>query len=78
MEIGDTYFFVRCLPRTNEFEILELKIRTITENYFVGIDSLYEKSTQQAFPFVNSDLDTIIFKTHKEAKEKLNLEREKI
>lgn len=69
MEIGDIYFFARCLPHSNEFEVLELRVRTIAERYFVALDDSTEKSSMQAYPFLHSELEEIIFKVYEDAKE---------
>lgn len=67
MELGDTYYFARCLPHSNEYEVLDLKIRTITDDYFVGLDCLQEKSSMQAFLFKKSMIDEEVFKHYEDA-----------
>ena len=44
---GQIVYYARILPSVDIFEILELKIRTVEDDYFVGTDN----NTQQAFLF---------------------------
>lgn len=75
MEIGDIYFYARCLPHSNEFEVLELRVRTITDRYFVAIDDLTEKSSMQAYPFLHNALEETMFKTYEDAKQSVKENR---
>lgn len=75
MEIGDIYYFARCSPYSNTFEVLELKIRTITEKYFVALDSLTEKSSMQAYPFLHNELEDTVFKSYDDAKDCIKEEK---
>ena len=69
MNKGDIYYYVRVLKKFNICEILDLKIRTVAEDYFVGV----EKKEKQYFLFNYSDIDNIIFKNKKDALEKIML-----
>ena len=69
MNKGDIYYYVRVLKKFNICEILDLKIRTVAEDYFVGV----EKKEKQCFLFNYSDIDNIIFKNKKDALEKIML-----
>lgn len=62
MKKGDTYYYARIIPNIS-YNVLEIKIRTITNKYFAGID----KYTKQTFLFDNSDLDKTVFKHRKTA-----------
>lgn len=75
MERGDIYYFARCSPYSNTFEVLELKIRTITNKYFVALDSLTEKSSMQAYPFLHKELGETVFKVYEDAKQSVKENR---
>lgn len=64
---GDIYYYVRILEKSNICEILDLKIRIVTEDYFVGV----EKKEKQCFLFNYSDIDSIVFKNKKDALEEI-------
>lgn len=60
---NDILFYARVLPKVDIYEILELKVRTVMEGFFVGTD----KNSKQAFLFEYDDLNKIIFKERKDA-----------
>lgn len=60
---GQIVYYARILPTVDIFEILELKIRTVEEDYFVGTDN----NTQQAFLFSNKAINKTIFFERKDA-----------
>ena len=57
LEKGDVLYWARIIPETGIFDVNELKLRTVEEDYFVGTDN----RTQQAFLFSYSALDNIVF-----------------
>lgn len=57
MKKGDIYYYARIIPNAGIYDLLEVKIRSVYETYFVGL----EKFTKQAFLFNYSDIDKIIF-----------------
>lgn len=63
MRKKDTVYYTRILPAVNLYELDELKVRTVTKEYFVGI----EKRSKQAFLFPLSDLGRVIFTDREEA-----------
>lgn len=67
MNKGDTVYYARIFPNVGMYELDELKIRTITNEYFVGI----EKRTKQAFLFQYSDIDKVIFTNRQDALNKV-------
>ena len=69
MTRGDIYYYGRALS-SGVFEICELKINTITSNYFTGVD----KRDKRTYLFDNSDIDKIVFKNRQDA---LNYIRDK-
>lgn len=63
----DVVYYTRILPSSNIYDVLELKIRTVEEDWFVGI----EKRDKQAFLFQNTELNKTVFKDRKKALEKV-------
>jgi hypothetical protein len=61
----DQVFYLRKLPEQEINEILRLTLRTVTDEYFVGI----EEKEQHAFLFHYSDIGKIVFLTYGEALE---------
>lgn len=60
---GDVWYFARIIPRNSVYEVCELKIRTITEDYIVGIDK-YDK---HAYLINNLEIPRLLFKNRKDA-----------
>lgn len=60
---GQEIYYARIMQNVGLYEILDLKIRTLTPAYFVGID----KDTQQAFLFSYKSLDKRVFTDRHEA-----------
>ena len=63
MTKGDILYYARIIPNVGIYEILELKIRTVEETYFVGT----EKFTKQAFLFGYSALERTVFVNREDA-----------
>lgn len=57
MNKGDIYYYARILPNLGVYDVLDIKIRTIAEDWFVGL----ETRDKQAFIFNNKDIDKIVF-----------------
>lgn len=60
-------YYTRILPSSNIYDLLELKIRTIEKDWFVGI----EKRDKQAFLFQDTELNKTVFMDRKIALEKV-------
>ena len=56
-------YITRIMPTLGIYDLCELTIRTIGENYFVGID----KHDKRARLFSPSDIDSIVFSNRKDA-----------
>lgn len=54
---NDIVFYARILPNSGIYDVLELKIRTVESNWFVGI----EKRDKQAFLFADTAIDKMVF-----------------
>ena len=60
---GDIVYWARIIPNCGIYDVYELKIRTITETYFVGI----EKREKHAYLFGNENIGKVVFKDRKDA-----------
>lgn len=60
---SDVIYYARVMPTVGLYEIVELKVRTVAENYIVGID----KNTKHAFMFYFDDINRTIFFDRNEA-----------
>lgn len=58
---GQVVYYARIMPTVGVYEVLELKIRTVEDDYFVGT----EKRSKHAYLFENSTIDKHIFKDRK-------------
>ena len=63
----DVVYYTRILPSSNIYDILELKIRTVEKDWFVGI----EKRDKQAFLFQDTELNKTVFTDRKIALKKV-------
>lgn len=58
IKVGDYVYYARVHPKIDIYEVLELKVRTSTPKYFVGVD----KRTKQSHLFSINDYGKIIYK----------------
>ena len=58
---NDIVYYAKILPSVGIYEICELKIRTIEDTYFVGVD----KRDKHAYLFGYNHIDKSIFKDRK-------------
>ena len=56
----DIVYYARIIPNLGIYEVCEIIIRTIEEDYFAGID----KHTKRAYLFSYNDVDSIIFEVN--------------
>lgn len=61
MKKGDIYYYTRIIPTVGIYDLLEVKIRSVYDTYFVGIEKRYK----QAFLFNYSDIDKTLFEDRK-------------
>ena len=59
----DTVYYTRIIPNCGIYDVLELKIRTVTDTCFVGV----EKRDKQCFLLSYNDIGKIVFKDRKDA-----------
>ena len=63
----DVVYYARIIPTSGIYDVLELKIRTVEKDWFVGI----EKRDKQAFLFENDTINKTVFKDRKKALKKV-------
>lgn len=56
-------YYAQCLEPVGEFEVLELKVRTVKSNWYVGI----EKKDKHSYLFYDHDIGKRIFFDRNEA-----------
>ena len=66
-KIGNTIYYARIMPTLGIYDVCELKIRTITDTYFVGMD----KRDKRAYLFSYNAVGKCIFSNRKDAVEKV-------
>lgn len=59
----DMVYYARIMPSLGIYDICELKVRTITDTYFVGVD----KRDKHAYIFNNNSINKVIFIDRKDA-----------
>ena len=57
LSVGDIVYFCRIVQNCDIYELIELHIRTVCDNWFVGCST----DTKQAFLFSNKNIDKNIF-----------------
>ena len=65
-KIGDIVYYARIMPTLGTYDVCELKIRTVTDTYFVGTD----KRDKRAYLFSYNAVGKYIFSNRKDAVEK--------
>lgn len=63
----DKMYYARILPSADVYDVCELTIRTVADDWFVGID----KHDKHAYIFNNSDIDKFVFENRDKALEKV-------
>lgn len=63
IKIGDLLYYARILPSVGIHELIELKVRSIGEDWFVGCDI----KSHAAYIFNNKDLECIVFTERRSA-----------
>ena len=58
---GEIFFWARIYPTLGVYDVLEVKVRTVADNWFVAI----EKREKQAQLFHYDDIDTVLFSDRK-------------
>ena len=71
-KIGNTIYYARIMPTLGIYDVCELKIRTVSDTYFVGTD----KRDKRAYLFSYNAVGKCIFSNRKDAVDKTNLAEE--
>ena len=66
-KIGDIVYYARIMPTLGVYDVCELKIRTVADTYFVGMD----KRDKRAYLFLYNAVGKCIFSNRKDAVEKV-------
>ena len=66
-KIGGIVYYARIMPTLGIYDVCELKIRTVTDTYFVGTD----KRDKRAYLFSYNAVGKCIFSNRKDAVEKV-------
>lgn len=69
---GDNYYYARIL-KNGVFEVCDLKIVTVADNYFTG----FEERTGRTYMFDYPDLNVAVFKNRIDALEIVKMEESK-
>lgn len=56
-------YYTRIMPTVGLYEVVEVKVRTVADDFFVGVD----KNTKHAYMFKISDINKIVFFDRKDA-----------
>ena len=72
MNKGDNVYYTRIFPTVGLYEVCDLKVRTVEEDWFCAT----EKRTHKAFLFSYKDIGVTVFKDREQALE-LVLEAER-
>lgn len=60
---GDIVFYTRIIIKNHIYEVCELKIRTVEDEWFVGVD----KRDKHAYLLKNSELNKTVFNKRQDA-----------
>ena len=71
MRNGDIVYLARAIPACGIYEVLELKIVTVADNYMIGTDV----ETKTSFPFSKDDINKRVFTSYEEAKKTVEILR---
>lgn len=63
----DIVYYARIIPTSGIYDVYELIIRTVEDNWFVGM----EKRDKHAYLFNDSDINKVVFKNRKDALKKV-------
>ena len=63
INIGDTLYYARVMPKLGIFDVYDLKVRTIAGTYFVAID----KRDKKSYLFNFTDINKTVFANREEA-----------
>ena len=65
----DIVYYARTIPETGIYDVCELKVRTVEDGWFVGVD----KKDKHAYLFYNKSINDVIFFSRKDALNKVKV-----
>ena len=65
--VGDTLYYARIIPELAMYDVLDLKVRTVRDNYFACID----KRDKKSYLFSYNNIDDTIFIYRRDAVNKV-------
>ncbi len=68
IKVNDIVYFVRIMPRLDVYDVYDLKIRTVEDTYFVGVD----KRDKKSYLFSYKEIGKTVFLNRKDAVKKAN------
>ena len=68
MKKKDIVYYARIIPTTGIYDVCELKIRTVKDDWFVGVD----KRDKRAYLFYQKDIYNVIFFNRNDALNKVH------
>lgn len=63
----DALYYARIIPTVGIYEVCEIMLRTVRDDWFVGI----EKRDKHAFLFSYNDINNVLFENRRDALEKV-------
>ena len=63
INIGDTLYYARIMPKLDVYDVYELKVRTVEDTYFSTID----KRDKKSYLFSYNDIGKTVFINREEA-----------
>lgn len=60
---GSVVYYARLIPKNHVYEVCELKIRTVEETWFVGVD----KRDKHAYLLDTADINQTVFEKRQDA-----------
>ena len=73
MKVGDIVYYARIMPNVGLYDVYELKIRTVEDDWFAGV----EKSEKHVYLFHNCDIGKVIFNERHDALEVVTMAEDK-
>ena len=67
INIGDTLYYARIMPKLGIFDVYDLKVRTVEDTYFVAID----KRDKKSYLFNFTDINKTVFANREDALSKV-------
>lgn len=65
IKVGDYIYWARVIPKLNMYDVLDLKVRAVTDTYVTAVDT----RNKQAYPFGFKCFGKIVFTNRSEAVE---------